>query len=64
MTPQDKQIFEEAAALWRQLYRDPPPEGADGRAMLDQILRGLPDTSYGRLATPHLRPAAIVFPEG
>lgn len=62
MTRRDEKIYEEAAALWTRLYSESPPQ-ADGRIVLDMILRGLPDTSYGRLNTPHLRPAAIVFPK-
>lgn len=64
MSLRDEKIFEEASALWSQLYCEPPPPGADGRAVLDMIMQRLPDTSYGRLVTPHLRPATIVFPEG
>lgn len=63
MTARDQKISEEAAALWLQLYREPPPPETDGRVLLQMILQGLPHTSYGRLVTPHLRPAAVVFPE-
>ena len=64
MATQDQRIREEAVALWVRLYTEPPPQGADGQTLLGMIHQRLPDTSYGRLNTPHLRPAAIVFPEG
>lgn len=63
MTGRNQMIYEEAAALWRQLYAEPPPANADGSMILDMIMRKLPETSYGRLVTPHLRPANIVFPD-
>jgi hypothetical protein len=63
MPPRDEKIYEEAAALWRQLYGKPPPPAADGQAMLDLILGELPDPGYDQLATPHLRPTNIVFPK-
>lgn len=59
----DKKIYEEAAALWRSLYGEPPPREADGAMILDLILEGLPESSYARLATPHLRPTSITFPK-
>ena len=63
MTGRDDKIHEEAAALWVRLYAEPPPQDVDGRTLLGLILQRLPDASYGRLNTPHLRPTAIVFPE-
>lgn len=58
----DERIYEEAAALWRQLYGKAPPD-ADGIEILKRIVGGLPDPSYRRLTTPHLRPANICFPK-
>jgi len=58
----DQRIYEEAAALWRQLYGEPPPQEADGSMVLGLLLGKLPDADYNRLATPHLRPSAITFP--
>jgi len=58
----DQRIYEEAAALWRQLYGEPPPQEADGSLVLDLLLTKLPDADYGRLVTPHLRPGNITFP--
>ena len=62
MPGRDERIYEEAAALWRQLYGEPPPSAADGTVILDLILDHLPDTEYERLATPHLRRSNITFP--
>jgi hypothetical protein len=62
MPGRDKKIYEEAAALWRQLYGEPPPAVADGKVILDLILDDLPATEYERLSTPHLRRSNIVFP--
>ncbi|MBL8554423.1 MAG: hypothetical protein JNL41_09110 [Phenylobacterium sp.] len=59
----DERIYEEAAALWRQLYGEPPPAG-DAAAILDGILGDLPREAYSRLATDHLRPSNIAFPKG
>lgn len=58
----DERIYDEAAALWRRLYGEAPPD-ADGIAILNRIVGALPDPSYSRLTTPHLRPANIYFPK-
>lgn len=63
MCPRDAKIYEEAAALWRELNAGPPPGDADGSHLLLMIMRALPEADYGRLVSPHLRPATIVFPE-
>jgi hypothetical protein len=63
MGRRDDKIYEEAAALWRALHGEQPPPEADGAMVLDLLLADLPETSYERLATPHLRPSAIVFPK-
>lgn len=60
----EDRIYLEAAALWRELFADPPPEGASGEALLDIITRRMPDARYDRLKTPHLRPANIAMPRG
>lgn len=62
MNRRDNKIELEAAALWRQLHGEPPPEGADGTTMLGLILSGQPVPSYERLANPYLRPSNIAFP--
>jgi hypothetical protein len=58
----DDRVYEEAVALWRQLYRDPPPK-ARGAEILGMIVGGLADADYNRLQTPHLRPSNITFPK-
>jgi hypothetical protein len=58
----DERIYDEAAALWRQLYGEPPPLD-DGAAILGRILGDLPDPTYNQLTTPYLRPANISFPK-
>ena len=63
MDGRDIKIQEEAAALWRQLHGDAPPEGADGAALLDLIMGGLPAPQYERLSNPYLRPSNIAFPK-
>ena len=63
MTRRDDRIYEEVAALWRELYHEQPPRHADGAAMLDIITRRLPDTRYERLASPHMRPSMVSVPK-
>ena len=63
MTGRNSKIQQEAAALWRQLHTEPPPEGADGAALLELILREHPAPGYERLANPYLRPSVIAFPK-
>ncbi len=58
----DDRIYEEAAALWRELYGDTPPRADDGRAVLDAIMRDLPALGYDRLRSPYLRPRDVVMP--
>lgn len=58
----EDRIYEEAAALWRQLYGEAPPREAGGMEILGMIVGGLPDPDYERLATPHLRASNITFP--
>jgi len=62
MSRRDERIFEEAAALWREVFGEPPPLRADGRAMLDTIMHSLPEVRYEHMASPHLRPSQISRP--
>jgi hypothetical protein len=62
MQGRDDRIYEEASALWRELFGEPPPIRADGAMMLDVIMRSLPEMGYSRLCSPHLRPANITGP--
>ena len=63
MSGRDTKVYEEAAALWRQLSGEPPPAGADASTMLDLILLRLPETGYERLANPYLRPFNVALPK-
>ena len=62
MRDREDRIFEEAAALWRELYGEPPPIRADGATLLDVIMRSLPERDYERIASPFLRPTQIRGP--
>lgn len=62
MSGRDDRIYLEAAALWRELFREPPPIRADGATILDVIMKSLPEKPYDRLASPHLRPSQIARP--
>jgi hypothetical protein len=59
----EDRIYQEAVALWRELFREPPPARLDGAALLDLITRRLPETAYERLRSPHLRPTNIAMPK-
>lgn len=59
----EDRIYEEAVALWRQLYGDAPPHQAAGSEILGMIVGGLADADYNRIQTPHLRPTNITFPK-
>lgn len=59
----EDRIYQEAAALWRQLYGEPPPQEAAGVEILGMIVGDLPDSEYSRIQTPHLRPTNITFPK-
>jgi hypothetical protein len=58
-----RQVYEEASALWRELYCEAPPERLDPATMLDMIMQGLPETSYDRIRSPYLRPSMITGPK-
>ncbi len=62
MSSREEQVYREAAALWRQVFGEPPPIRADGTTMLDIIMHSLPEETYDRLRTPHIRPNAVVLP--
>lgn len=64
MKTRDEKIAEEAAALWCEMFGAPPPDGADGAALLDIITGALPDTRYDRMVSPYLRPSVITGPRG
>jgi hypothetical protein len=62
MTGRDEQIYEEAAALWRELFGGSPPSPADGGLILDIVMQRLPEARYDGFASPHLRPSQISSP--
>ena len=51
----EQKIYQEAAALWRELYGAPPPPGMDGGALLQMITSGSRPATYSQLCNPHLR---------
>jgi hypothetical protein len=55
-------IDAEAQALWRELYGEPAPSAACGAELLEIILGQLPEASYERLNSPHLRREDITWP--
>ena len=62
MATRDQRIYDEAAALWREIFGEPPPPSVDGSVMLEMITRSLGDLSYERLRSPYLRPSTISGP--
>ena len=62
MRDRNQKIDEEASALWRELFGEPPPLRADGATLLDVIMKSLPEHPYQRLASPYLRPSQIKGP--
>jgi len=62
MRDREQQIFEEASALWRELFGEPPPIRADGATLLDVIMKSLPERGYERLVSPYLRPSQVKGP--
>jgi hypothetical protein len=63
MSGRKQRIKAEAGSLWRELYDETPPAGADGSEMLDMMLRRLPPTSYDRLNSPYLRRSSLSWPK-
>lgn len=61
MDRRNNQIYEEAAALWRELYGEAPPVH-DGAILLDIITQRLPAKDYYQLRSPYLRPSTITGP--
>ncbi|HEX3700077.1 MAG TPA: hypothetical protein VHV27_05320 [Phenylobacterium sp.] len=62
MSGREDMVYEEAAALWRELFGEPPPIRADGVTLLEVIMKSLPDRPYDRLSSPYLRPSQIAGP--
>jgi hypothetical protein len=62
MENRDQRIYEEASALWRELFNEPPPRRTNGPRMLGIIVSKVGKPSYNRLRSPYLRPSTIVGP--
>ena len=62
MQRRDERIYEEAAALWRELHIDGTPAPGDAVAILDMITGALPNVAYERLCSPWLRSSTITWP--
>ena len=62
MPGRDQKIYDEAVALWRQVYGEPPPRGMAGGDLLERLMHDLPETRYARFASRHLRASEITFP--
>ena len=63
MDGRDERIYEEAAALWRELHGGAEPTARDGEMILNLITLTLPDVGYDRLCSPYLRPSTITGPK-
>jgi hypothetical protein len=62
MEERDARIYEEAAALWREVFGKPPPVRVGGPKLIEIITGSLGAPDYERLRSPHLRPATIAGP--
>ena len=63
MKTRDQKISEEAAALWCEVFGEPPPR-TDGSDLLGMITGSLPEVTYDRMTSPHLRASQITGPRG
>jgi len=62
MEDRDQRIYNEAAALWREVYGKAPPVRVGGPRLLEILMGDLGEVTYDRLRSPHLRPSTIVGP--
>lgn len=62
MEDRTQRIHQEATALWREVFGEPPPPLMDGGKMLEIITRCAADVTYDRLRSPFLRPSTIAGP--
>ena len=63
MDGREERIYEEAAALWRELHGDAEPAVRSGAQILELITGTLPDLGYDRICSPYLRPSTITGPK-
>ena len=62
MQPRETKLYEEAAALWREVCGEPPPNGVSASALLSLAVERARDVGYDRLVSCHLRETAITRP--
>jgi len=62
MPGREDKIYQEAAALWQQVYGEAPPRGMDGGVMLERLMNRLPESRYARFQSHYLRASNITFP--
>jgi len=62
MERRQQRIYEEASALWREVFGEPPPVRVDGSMMLEIITRCSGELGYDRLRSPFLRSTTIAGP--
>ena len=58
----DQAIYQEALALWRALYDEPPPAVASGSDLLAAVLWAMSERGYSRLTSTSLHHRDIVLP--
>ena len=58
----DQQIYQEALALWRLLYDEPPPAVASGSDLLAAVLTAMSKRDYSHLTSTSLHHRDIVLP--
>lgn len=58
----EQKIYQEALALWRQLYDEPPPPVASGSDLLAAVLTAMSERSYAHLASTAEHGRDIVLP--
>lgn len=62
MENRQQRIYQEAAALWQEVFGEPPPPRMDGGKMLEIITRSAGEMTYDRLRSPFLRASTIAGP--
>jgi hypothetical protein len=62
MENRDQRIYQEAAALWREVFGNAPPVRVGGPKLLEIITTNVSEVSYDRLRSPYLRPSTIAGP--
>ena len=55
MQPRETRLYEEAAALWREVCDEAPPIGVSASALLSLAVERARDVGYDRLVSAYLR---------